>query len=59
MGRALVKEKLAACVNIIPQVTSIYEWQNEIIEDNEVHKDQLFGLPLDVILYTNFYPICS
>ena len=30
-ANALVKEKLAACVNLIPGVTSIYEW-NETIE---------------------------
>ena len=32
----LVKEKLAACVNILPNVTSIYYWQNELQCDNEV-----------------------
>ncbi len=26
----LVKEKLAACVNIVPGLTSVYEWQGEI-----------------------------
>ena len=26
----LVKEKLAACVNIIPKIKSIYTWQNKI-----------------------------
>lgn len=32
----LVSEKLAACVNIIPDITSIYEWENKITEDNEL-----------------------
>ncbi|KAM3960975.1 protein CutA homolog [Aphomia sociella] len=36
IGHGLVKNKIAACVNIIPQVTSIYEWKNEINEDNEL-----------------------
>ncbi|KAM7304840.1 protein CutA homolog isoform X3, partial [Ixodes scapularis] len=33
---ALVQKKLAACVNIIPNVVSVYEWKNEIQTDSEV-----------------------
>lgn len=36
MGRELVKARLAACVNIIPTMTSIYEWQGELCENSEV-----------------------
>lgn len=32
----LVKEKLAACVNIIPKIKSIYTWQNKIEKEEEV-----------------------
>jgi periplasmic divalent cation tolerance protein len=31
----LVEEKLAACVNIVDRVTSVYRWQGEIQEDEE------------------------
>lgn len=36
VGRVLVESGLAACVNIIPSMTSIYEWQGEIQETGEV-----------------------
>ena len=32
----LVGERLAACVNIVPGITSVYRWQGKINEDNEV-----------------------
>ena len=32
---ALVKEKLAACVNIAPKITSRYRWQGKIETANE------------------------
>ena len=35
IGRALVDRLLAACVNIVPQVTSIYRWEGEIEEAQE------------------------
>jgi periplasmic divalent cation tolerance protein len=35
IARALVVEKLAACVNVIPGVTSIYHWEGEIQQDQE------------------------
>jgi len=35
IGRALVEERLAACVNVIDNMTSIYRWEGEISEDHE------------------------
>ena len=36
IAKALVQSKLAACVNIIPETTSIYEWKGEICEEKEL-----------------------
>lgn len=36
VANALVSEKLAACVNILPGVTSVYAWQDNIETDTEV-----------------------
>ena len=35
LARALVSEGLAACVNLIPGVTSIYRWERAVHEDAE------------------------
>jgi periplasmic divalent cation tolerance protein len=35
IARVLVKEKLVACVHIIPRIESIYRWQGKIEETNE------------------------
>lgn len=35
IGRTLVEEKLAACANIFPKITSIYEWEGKVEESGE------------------------
>ena len=35
LGRRLVEERLAACVNIIDGVRSIYRWEGALQEDDE------------------------
>jgi len=35
LARALVEARLAACVNIVPGVESIYRWEGRIAEDGE------------------------
>jgi periplasmic divalent cation tolerance protein len=36
IGRTLVQARLAACVNVIPGMNSIYWWEGEIQEDAEM-----------------------
>ncbi len=31
-----IKEKLAACANVLPQMTAIYEWDGDVEEENEM-----------------------
>jgi periplasmic divalent cation tolerance protein len=35
VGRELVERRLAACINILPGMTSIYRWEDAIVRDTE------------------------
>jgi uncharacterized protein involved in tolerance to divalent cations len=35
IANALVNEMLAACVNVLPGVTSVYRWEGEVQRDQE------------------------
>jgi periplasmic divalent cation tolerance protein len=36
IARSLVEDRLAACVNIVPQVRSLFWWENKLSEEEEV-----------------------
>jgi periplasmic divalent cation tolerance protein len=36
IARKLVEDRLAACVNIMPQVRSLFWWENKVSEEEEV-----------------------
>jgi periplasmic divalent cation tolerance protein len=35
IGRALVERRMAACVNIVPRVESVYRWEGKVEEAQE------------------------
>lgn len=35
LARSLVERRLAACVNIVPAVTSVYRWKDAVETDDE------------------------
>lgn len=36
IATSLVEENLAACINILPSVTSVYKWEGIVQTDNEL-----------------------
>lgn len=35
IGRVLVRERLAACVNVVPRIESVFSWQGIICQERE------------------------
>jgi periplasmic divalent cation tolerance protein len=35
IAKKILEEHLAACVNIVENISSMYHWENKIVEDNE------------------------
>jgi periplasmic divalent cation tolerance protein len=35
LARRLVEEHLAACVNVLPPMTSVYRWKGQVEQDHE------------------------
>lgn len=35
IARLLIEKKLVACVNIVPEILSIYHWKGQVCEDTE------------------------
>jgi periplasmic divalent cation tolerance protein len=36
LARTLVEQRLAACVNVIDRVLSVYRWEGRVVDDAEV-----------------------
>jgi len=47
LAYGLISEHLAACANIIPDITSIYPWEEKI----EISKEQLLVIKSQKVLY--------
>ena len=48
IARTLVGERLAACVNIVPHVVSVYRWQGKVEENDEWLLVIKTALPVDM-----------
>ena len=62
IARILVEKKLVACVNIIPQIKSIYWWEGKVCQDDEVMlvsktKRSLFATVMDRVTALHSYEV--
>ncbi|SFM78765.1 divalent-cation tolerance protein CutA [Thermodesulforhabdus norvegica] len=62
IAKTVVQEKLAACVNIVPQIRSVYSWKGEVCDDPESlmiikTRAELFGAIRDRIKELHSYEV--
>ena len=62
LAKTLVEERLAACVNIVPGLRSIYWWQGRVEDEPEVlcimkTRDNLFELLRDRVRELHSYEV--
>ncbi|MBW2262191.1 MAG: divalent-cation tolerance protein CutA [Deltaproteobacteria bacterium] len=62
LARTIVDERLAACVNLVPGLRSIYSWKGEIQDDREVlliakTRGSLFGVLRERIVSLHPYDV--
>lgn len=62
LANILLKAKLVACVNIVPNITSMYEWEDKICEETEFlmiikSKNNLFSEIKETIIKNHSYDV--
>ncbi len=62
LAKELVSRKLAACINILPSVESIYEWEGKMVQESEVMmliktKKERFEVLKETILQMHPYEV--
>ena len=62
LAAALVERRLAACVNVVPGITSVYHWKGEVCRDSEVlllakTRSELASQVLEVVAQLHPYDV--
>lgn len=62
IAKHLIENKLAACVNIVPEVTSVYRWDGNICEEQEFllnikTREELFQKVKEAIISIHEYEL--